>query len=75
MDKSSLLRLDLDEKLKLDEQDSIVLNSSSTLPKTIKEMPTKSYVDSGLNDPSIIRNNTHFDFNDKNLENVRFLLK
>ena len=42
IDESSLLRLDADEKLKLDEQDSITLNSSLTLPKTIIELPTKS---------------------------------
>ena len=41
-----MIRLDADEKLKLDEQNSIVLNSSSTLPKTVIELPTKSYVDS-----------------------------
>ena len=43
---SSLLRLDTDEKVKRDEQDSIVPNSTLTSPKTIKELPTKSYVDS-----------------------------
>ena len=37
-----------------------------------KEVVSKSYVDSGLNDPSIIRDTAHFDFNDKNLDNVRF---
>ena len=34
VDEPSLLRLDPDEQLKLDEQDSIVLNSSLTSPKT-----------------------------------------
>ena len=38
---SSLLRLDLDEILKLDEQDSINLNSGFTLPKTKIEIPIK----------------------------------
>ena len=37
---SSLLRLDPDEKLSLDEQDSIVLISTLTLLKTIIELPT-----------------------------------
>ena len=46
VDEASLLRLDPDEKLKLDEQGSIVLNSTLTSPKTILEIPTKSYVDS-----------------------------
>ena len=42
----SLLSLDPDEKSKLDEQNSIILNSTLTSPKTIIELPTKSYVDS-----------------------------
>ena len=65
MDNSSLLRLDTREKFKLYEQDSIVLNSSLTLPKTIIKLPTKSYVGRKFNDPSIVRNTTHVDFNDK----------
>ena len=40
----SVLRLDPDEKLRLDEQDSIVLNSTLTLE--IIEIAIKSYVDS-----------------------------
>ena len=36
-------------------------------------MPTKSYADIGLTDPSIKRNTTHVDFDDKNLDNVRFV--
>ena len=31
------------------------------------------YGDNGLNDPSIKRNTAHVDFNDKNLDNVRFV--
>ena len=46
LDELSLLRLDPDEKLKPDEQDSINPNSFLTPPKTIIEIPTKSYVDS-----------------------------
>ena len=45
IDESNLLRLDPDEKLKLVEQDSIVLNSTLTSPKTIIEIPTKAYND------------------------------
>ena len=41
VNEQSLLRLHPDEKLKPDEQDSIVLNSALTLPKTIIEKPTK----------------------------------
>ena len=73
VDEPLLLRLDPDEKLRLDEQDSIVLNSSLSLPKRVLKVPTKSYVVSTLNDPSIIRNNNQVDFKDKNLDNVRFV--
>ena len=34
------------KKLKLDEQDSIFPNFTLTSPKTILELPTKSYADS-----------------------------
>ena len=67
IDESSLLRFDPDEKL---EQDSIILISTLTSPKTKLEIPTKNYVDSKLNDPSIIKNTDHVDFNDKILDNV-----
>ena len=36
-------------------------------------MPTKSNVDKKFDDPSIIKNTAHVDFNDKNLDNVRFV--
>ena len=48
VDEPSLLKLHPDGKLNLDEQDSIVLYSTLTSPKTIKEIPTKNYVDSLL---------------------------
>ena len=67
VDESSLLRLDPDEKLK---QDSIILNSTSTSPKTITELPTKNYVDNKFNDPSTIKNTDHGDFNAKNIDNI-----
>ena len=70
IDESSLLRLDPDEKL---EQDSIILNSTLSSPKTILEIPTKNYVDNKFNDPSIIKNTDHVDFNDKYLDNVRWI--
>ena len=41
-----MLRLDPDEQLKLDEQDSKVPNCTLTSRKTAIEVPTKSYVDS-----------------------------
>ena len=67
INEQSLLRLDPDEKLT---QDSIILNSTSTSPKTIIELPTKNYVDNKFNDSSIIKNTDHVDFNDKVLDNV-----
>ena len=67
IDESSLLRLDPDEKLT---QDSIILNSTLTSPKTILEIPTKNYVDNKFNDSSIIKNTDHVDFNDNILDNV-----
>ena len=77
MDNSSLIRVDPDEKLNLDEQDFIVLNPSLTLPKTQFELHTKSYVksyvDSRWNDPSIIKNTAHVDFNAKNRDGVRLI--
>ena len=45
-DESSMLRLDPDEKLKRDQQDSIIVNSTLTSGKTIIGIPTKSNVDS-----------------------------
>ena len=63
----SLLRLDPEEKLQLDEQDSIVLNSSLTLPKTIIELPTRSYNDS-LHESSRNRRDLSSVFNDQDNE-------
>ena len=55
VDESTLLRLDPDEKLNLNEQDSILLNSTLTslktdieLSKTIIELPTKHYIEKNL---------------------------
>ena len=62
-----MLRLDPVEKLK---QDSIILNSNLTTPKTIIEVPTKNYVDDKCIHPIIIKNTDHVDFNDKFLDNV-----
>ena len=67
IDESSLLRLDTDEKLM---QNTIVLNSTLTSPKTIVELPTKNYVDNKFNDSSIIKNVDNVDFNDKDIDNV-----
>ena len=61
-----MLRLNTDEKLT---QDTIVLNSNLTSPKTIIELPTKNYIDNKFIDPSIIKNTDHVDSNDKILDN------
>ena len=55
LDDSSLLRLDLNEKSKLDERGYMLPNSTLTSPKTILEIPTEFYVDYKLDDPSITK--------------------
>ena len=62
-----MLGLDPDEKFT---QESIFPNSTLTSPKTIIELPTKTYVDSKFNDPSIIKNTDRVDVNDKIIDNV-----
>ena len=46
LDESTILLLDPDEKLKLDEQDPLFPNSTLTSAKTMIEIRTKSFVDS-----------------------------
>ena len=67
VDESSLLRLDPDEKLKLDEQDSVIHKSNLTSRKTIIELPTKSYVDS-LHESRRKRRDLSSVFNDQDKE-------
>ena len=64
---SSLLRLHRDEKLKLDEQDSILLDSILIPPNAIIELPTKSYVDS-LHEINRDRRDLSSVFNDQDSE-------
>ena len=66
----SLLRLGPDEKLK---QDTIIPNSTLSSPNTTIGLPTKNYVDNKFNDSSLIKNTDHVDFNDKYLDNVRWI--
>ena len=73
IDESSLLRLYPDTISKLEEGGYIVLDSSVTSPRTILEIPIKEYVDHKFNDPSIIKNTNHVDFNDKDINNVRWV--
>ena len=86
VDESSLLRLDANEQLELDKQDSIILNSTLTDPMTIIEIPTKAYIDSlheenersrrdlGIDfyDESgdLVKNNQDNNFNDNKLTNL-----
>ena len=71
VDESTIWRLDPDEKL--EKQDSIVPNTTLTIPKTVIEVPTKSCVDKNFEDPIVIKSTVHVNFNDKNPDNVRFV--
>ena len=69
---SSLLRLHRDEKLNLDEQDSILLDSVLIPPDAIIEIPTKSYVDSLHEGNERSRRDLGLDFYDESSTLVRF---
>ena len=62
-----MLGLDPIEKLKLDEQDSIILKSTLTSPKTIIELPTKSYANN-LHENVRNRRDLSSVFNDKDIK-------
>ena len=62
LDESSLLRLDSNEALDLNNQDSILLNSTKTSPVTIIEIPTKAYIDSLHEENERSRRNLGIDF-------------
>ena len=71
-----LLRLHPDTALKifeLIEQDSILLDSTITTPRTTMEIPTKNYLDNKFNDPIIMKNTEHIDLNDRIITNARFI--
>ena len=86
VDEMSLLRLDPNEILDLDNQDSIILNSTLTSPKSIIEIPTKPYIDSfheenersrrdlGIDfydeSSNLVKNNQDNDLNDNKLTNL-----
>ena len=40
-------------------------------PISIREAASRNYVDTLINDPSIIKNTAHIDMNDKNFTNAR----
>ena len=69
---SSLLRLHSDEKLKLDEQDSILLDSVLISSGAIIELPTKSYVDRLHGENERSRRDLGLDFYDESSTLVRF---
>ena len=46
-------------------------NENLPCPQKNSDAVCGSYVDSGLNDPSLIRNTAHVEFNEKKLDNVR----
>ena len=50
--------------------DSVYVNRD---PIYDTELATKKYTNDKFNDPSIVENTVHVDFNDKNLDNVRFV--
>ena len=65
IDESSSLRLDPDETLDLDNQDSIILNSTLTSPKTKIEIPTKAYIDKLHDENERSRRDLGLDFRDE----------
>ena len=71
-----MLRIDPDGKTKLEEQDSIIPNSSLTSPKTIIEIPTKSHVDRlhensrKTRDLSTVFNDQDNEFDNKKITNL-----
>ena len=86
IDQTTLLRLHPDEKLDLDNQDSITLNSTLTNPITTIEIPKKAYIDSlyeenersrrdlGIDfyneSNDLVKNNQDNDFIDNKLTNI-----
>ena len=73
VNESLLLSLHPDAISKLDERGYRLLDSTVTSPRTTLEIPTKNFVDNKFNDYSINRKTAYVDFNDKNLDNVRFV--
>ena len=68
---SSLLRLDPNETLDLDNQDSIILNSTLTSPKTVIEIPTKTFIDSLHEENERSRRDLGIDFYDESSDLVK----
>ena len=71
-----MLKLDLNEEISLDKHGSINFKTPSTSPLTIREIPTRAYVDSSSvndrnnKDMSVVFNDQDKDFDKKNLRNL-----
>ena len=65
------MRLDPNEKLDMNNQDSILLNSTKTLPVTILELPTKAYIDSLHEENERSRRDLGIDFYDESSDLVK----
>ena len=72
VDEGSLLRLDPKGKIHYGKLDSIFVNTSVTSPRTIIELPTKSYVDSLHGENERSRRDLGLDFYDESSTLVRF---
>ena len=72
VDEGSLLRLDPKGKIHYGKLDSIIVNTSVTSPRTIIELPTKSYVDSLHGENERSRRDLGLDFYDESSTLVRF---
>ena len=76
VNESSFSRLDSDEKLKLDEKDSLCFKSTLTSPKRMIETPTQNYVDSlhensrNSQDLSLVFNDQDYEFDEIKLSNL-----
>ena len=75
LDGKYLLRFDPDENLNWDEQDSIISNSKLTSPKTIIEIPTKSFIDSLHEENEQSRRVSGIDFYDELNDFVKKTIK
>ena len=73
VDESSLLSLNPDENLKLDGEDSVILTSTFTSPKSLIELPTKAHVES-LSESSGSRRDMFTVFNDQDIGFVNIKL-
>ena len=71
-----MFRIDPNEKIELDGQNSIILNSTSTAPKRIIEIPTKPFVDSShessrsTREIASVLNDQNFEFDKSKLTNL-----